>query len=305
VAHPPAGPGAPERAGHLDRHGAARPRHHRRAARLCATPVRAGGGHRWALVGRIHAGGDGRRTAREYAGAVGMVPVISDRLPRAPCGFSARRGVAGGAGRPSPSTRATRLKADRRALKAALSGCATAPSRRAARLCGGGGARRMGQLTLSTFPVTMNLFGQRDGRRRSGSRDSRSPPTGAANRKRGGALARATPAGGTHAPNSGEASKGREAPEEPQDGEARRCCLELRGNRFAAPREQNHAGCPSPAKSGTRALFPLRGSEEVALDNFRGRSGGRPLEQRRTSGGKAGNSTFATPGALSLPASSS
>ena len=25
--------------------------------------------HRWALFGRIHAGGDGRRTAREYAGA--------------------------------------------------------------------------------------------------------------------------------------------------------------------------------------------------------------------------------------------
>jgi hypothetical protein len=35
-------------------------------------------------VGRIHAGGDGRRTAREYAGAVGMVTesialAISDR----------------------------------------------------------------------------------------------------------------------------------------------------------------------------------------------------------------------------------
>jgi len=29
--------------------------------------------HRWALFGRIHAGGDGRRTARDYAGAVGAV----------------------------------------------------------------------------------------------------------------------------------------------------------------------------------------------------------------------------------------
>jgi len=32
-------------------------------------PVRGGGAHRWALVGRIPAGGDSRRTAREYAGA--------------------------------------------------------------------------------------------------------------------------------------------------------------------------------------------------------------------------------------------
>ena len=47
--------------------GAARPRHHRRAA-LRAVPVRGGGAHRWAVVGRIHAGGDSRR-AREYAGA--------------------------------------------------------------------------------------------------------------------------------------------------------------------------------------------------------------------------------------------
>ena len=36
VANPPAIPGAPERAGHLDHQGDARPRHHRRAARLCA-----------------------------------------------------------------------------------------------------------------------------------------------------------------------------------------------------------------------------------------------------------------------------
>jgi hypothetical protein len=51
VAHPPAGAGAPERAGHHDRQGAARLR---------------------ALSGRIHGGGDGRRTARECAGAVGI-----------------------------------------------------------------------------------------------------------------------------------------------------------------------------------------------------------------------------------------
>src|ERR1022692_543067 len=48
----PAGAGAPERAGHRDHPGAARLR---------------------ALSGRIHGGGDGRRTARECAGAVGVV----------------------------------------------------------------------------------------------------------------------------------------------------------------------------------------------------------------------------------------
>ena len=47
----PAGAGAPERAGHRDHPGAARLR---------------------ALSGRIHGGGDGRRTARECAGAVGI-----------------------------------------------------------------------------------------------------------------------------------------------------------------------------------------------------------------------------------------
>ena len=46
----PAGAGAPERAGHRDHPGAARLR---------------------ALSGRIHGGGDGRRTVRECAGAVG------------------------------------------------------------------------------------------------------------------------------------------------------------------------------------------------------------------------------------------
>ncbi len=34
--------------------------------------VRGGGAHRWALFARIHAGGDGRRTAREYAGSVAV-----------------------------------------------------------------------------------------------------------------------------------------------------------------------------------------------------------------------------------------
>src|ERR1017187_5586802 len=45
-----------------------RPRHHRRAARRCVAPVRGGGAYRRALFGRIHAGGDGRRTIREYDG---------------------------------------------------------------------------------------------------------------------------------------------------------------------------------------------------------------------------------------------
>jgi len=39
------------------------PRPHRRAARPCAAPVRGGAALRWALFGRIHVGGDGRRTA--------------------------------------------------------------------------------------------------------------------------------------------------------------------------------------------------------------------------------------------------
>jgi len=60
---------------------------------LCAAPVRAGGAHRCAVPGRIHAGGDGgRRTAREQAGAVGIVPAISERAFSAPCG--SRRGGA-------------------------------------------------------------------------------------------------------------------------------------------------------------------------------------------------------------------
>ena len=49
----------------------ARPRHQRRAARLRPAPFRTGGAQRWALFRSIHAGGDGRRAARECAGAVG------------------------------------------------------------------------------------------------------------------------------------------------------------------------------------------------------------------------------------------
>jgi hypothetical protein len=54
------------------------------SAQPCAAPVRGGSAQRWALFGRIHAGGDRRRTARECAGAVGMVtesiaPAISGR----------------------------------------------------------------------------------------------------------------------------------------------------------------------------------------------------------------------------------
>jgi hypothetical protein len=63
--------GAPERARHFQIGRPARPRHHRRAARQCATPVRSGGSRRWALFGRIYAGGDGRRTARGCAEVVG------------------------------------------------------------------------------------------------------------------------------------------------------------------------------------------------------------------------------------------
>jgi hypothetical protein len=47
LAHPPEGPGAPERAGHRDHEGAARPSpSSRRAARPCAAPVRRGGTRR-------------------------------------------------------------------------------------------------------------------------------------------------------------------------------------------------------------------------------------------------------------------
>ncbi len=45
LAVPETGPGAPEYAGHLDAQGPARPRHHRHAAGLRATPVRSGGAY--------------------------------------------------------------------------------------------------------------------------------------------------------------------------------------------------------------------------------------------------------------------
>src|ERR1017187_9508423 len=50
-----------------------------RAARQCAAPFRGDGAHRWALFGRIHGGGDNRRTAREYAAFFGTprgVPIL-------------------------------------------------------------------------------------------------------------------------------------------------------------------------------------------------------------------------------------
>src|ERR1039458_6965546 len=83
----------------------------RQVSRLCAAPVRGGGAHRWALFGRIHAGGDGRRTAREYGGAVGMVTesialAISDRA-------SSRdlRVLGGGAWRVVPAARVHHARA--------------------------------------------------------------------------------------------------------------------------------------------------------------------------------------------------
>src|ERR1017187_763588 len=61
-----------------------RPRHHRRAARLRAAPARGGGAQRRALCGRIHAGGDGRRTAREYGGRVRVVPATPSAMRTSP-----------------------------------------------------------------------------------------------------------------------------------------------------------------------------------------------------------------------------
>jgi hypothetical protein len=82
-----------------------------RVARLAAGPrprgsrwaTSAAGSHRWALVGRIDAGGDGRGTARGYAGAVGIgkresrIPALikCKRLGRVACG-SCRLGDGGG-----------------------------------------------------------------------------------------------------------------------------------------------------------------------------------------------------------------
>jgi len=72
-------------------------------ARPRPAPVRGGGAHRWALFGRIHAGGDGRRTARAYAGAVGDLPAISDRGFLRALRVLGAAGPAGDAGRPSAS----------------------------------------------------------------------------------------------------------------------------------------------------------------------------------------------------------
>ena len=44
-----------------------------RSAQPCAAPVRGGSAQRWALFGRVHAGGDGRRTACGCVESVGVV----------------------------------------------------------------------------------------------------------------------------------------------------------------------------------------------------------------------------------------
>ena len=78
LAHPPAGPGAPERAGHSDDQGLARPRHHRRAARLCSAPVRGGRAHRWA--GEY----PGVKAGASFAGSPGFLRLAELRTrPRA------------------------------------------------------------------------------------------------------------------------------------------------------------------------------------------------------------------------------
>src|ERR1017187_3524559 len=91
--------------------GVARPRHHRRAARLRPAPFRGGGARRWAPFGRIHAGGDGRRSARECATPVGVATgrfalAISDRA-------SSRdlRVLGGGAWRVVPAARVHHARA--------------------------------------------------------------------------------------------------------------------------------------------------------------------------------------------------
>src|ERR1017187_6640288 len=82
-----------------------------RAARRCAAPFHGGAAHRWALVVRIHAGGDGRRSARECATPVGVATgrfalAISDRA-------SSRdlRVLGGGAWRVVPAARVHHARA--------------------------------------------------------------------------------------------------------------------------------------------------------------------------------------------------
>jgi hypothetical protein len=76
VAHPPAGAGAPERAGPRDRQGAARPRHHRRAPRACAAPVRSGGR---SPMGAVRA--DSRRPEATVAARHGNAPDVVGTVP--------------------------------------------------------------------------------------------------------------------------------------------------------------------------------------------------------------------------------
>jgi len=85
----------------------------------CATaPCGGGGARRYALFGPIHAGGDGRRTAREYAGAVGMVPAIPTRA-----GAATGNGAAGaGTGRRHRARRSRSRSRQARAIIAVLLG---------------------------------------------------------------------------------------------------------------------------------------------------------------------------------------
>src|ERR1017187_8715513 len=100
VAHP--GPGAPERAGHRDHQGRATTPSPPSCSAARPAPVRAGGVHRWAPFGRIHAGGDARRRAREYdrtrVGVVTgrIVPAISDGALARALRVLGAAGVAGG-----------------------------------------------------------------------------------------------------------------------------------------------------------------------------------------------------------------
>jgi hypothetical protein len=94
----PASPGAPEGAGHHDRPAAARPRHHRCAGRLCATPARGA-----ATLTDGRSSGASRRGRRPPHGtrvrrSCRQCQRSRTALLRAPCGFPARRSVAGGVG---------------------------------------------------------------------------------------------------------------------------------------------------------------------------------------------------------------
>jgi hypothetical protein len=107
LAHPPAAPGAPERAGHHD-HQAARPRHHRAVLPGCgvATPVRGGGTHLWALFGLKTPGG-----AVPAAATSNVKPSARSRTRQSAFGRGAHpvsghpRGAAGGGARAAHTPR--------------------------------------------------------------------------------------------------------------------------------------------------------------------------------------------------------